>query len=456
MMDKLVNIFPALGGRGLTVDDMDLEVSVRNALKWRSIHTVGQLLQLSHTELARVFPNRNLRCYEDVIYCLVRLSEELEGMDAAPDFESVRGIGDVLGGVEMSDKKFNIFQVAGIWKSEEIHTSVIAELINPKSAFHNNGAAFLDKFLQMEKIGVKLSPDELKKAEVKTEVPTDKGRRIDMVISAGSCCLPFEVKIWAGDQDAQLYDYHEFVKTKVRPGQEKLKVYYLTPDGHEPSEWSRRNLSDDEIQILSFKEDILPWLNDCINETQYPADVLEIMKQLRDNIQGQSDTRNRSDLQGFSCWRREDVLDAVYRELLKYDLPWTECTNDYETFTLNKMAFDHVSLEFALRIRKESGDRVQLYLICGITREDGKPDYATAGDYITENEENAGQFKRLLADTFLEDGRTLGVKTGKTTWNRLPKDTRYENLDVEQCCREIAAIFETLRPECRPDSNLSP
>ena len=50
----------------------------------------------------------------------------------------------------MSDeknKKFNIFQVAGIWKSEEIHTSVIAELINPKSAFHDKGADFLDKFL---------------------------------------------------------------------------------------------------------------------------------------------------------------------------------------------------------------------------------------------------------------------------------------------------------------------
>lgn len=47
----------------------------------------------------------------------------------------------------MSDKKFNIFQVAKIWNSEEIHTSVIAELINPQSAFHDWGAVFLDKFL---------------------------------------------------------------------------------------------------------------------------------------------------------------------------------------------------------------------------------------------------------------------------------------------------------------------
>jgi len=134
MMDKLVDLFPSLSGRRLTVEDMDLEVAVRNALKRRGVHTVGQLLQLSHTELVRFFPNRNLRCYEDVIHCLVRLSEETAGGNAAaPDFASVIGIGDVLGGAEMSDKKFNIFQVAGIWKSEEIHTSVIAELINPKN-----------------------------------------------------------------------------------------------------------------------------------------------------------------------------------------------------------------------------------------------------------------------------------------------------------------------------------
>lgn len=451
-MDKLMNLFPALSGRKLMVKNMDLEVSVRNALEWRGIHTVDQLLQLSHAELVRIFPNRNLRGYEDVIHCLVRLSENQEGTGAAtPGFTSVTNIGDVLGGAGMSDKKFNIFQVAGIWKSEEIHTRVIAELINPKSAFHDKGDVFLGKFLQMPKIGVKLSDKKLRNADVETEIPTTEDRRIDMVISAGGLYLPFEVKIWAGDQDAQLLDYYSFAQTKGKAP----KVYYLTPNGHKPSERSRKRnckeLTDQQIGLLSFQDDILPWLEDCMEEPNISPDVLEIMKQLRDNIQGHPDTRNRPGLQGFSRWEKEDVLDAVYRELsLKYDLPWTECTNDYETFTLNKMAFDHVSLEFALRIRKESGDRVQLYLICGITREDGKPDYATAGDYIAENEENGRQFKKLLENTFLEDGRTLGVKTGKTTWNRLPKDTRYENLDAEHCCREIETIFKELQSGCGP------
>ena len=76
----------------------------------------------------------------------------------------------------MSEKKFNIFQVAGIWKSEEIHTSVIAELINPKSEFHDKGADFLDKFLQMEKIGVELTGEKPEDAVVETEVPTGQGQ----------------------------------------------------------------------------------------------------------------------------------------------------------------------------------------------------------------------------------------------------------------------------------------
>ena len=73
---KLIRIFPALSGRNLTVEDMDLEVAVRNALKRNGIHTLDQLLHLSHPELVQIFLNRKLRSYEDVIHCLVCLSEE--------------------------------------------------------------------------------------------------------------------------------------------------------------------------------------------------------------------------------------------------------------------------------------------------------------------------------------------------------------------------------------------
>jgi len=175
------------------------------------------------------------------------------------------------------------------------------------------------------------------------------------------------------------------------------------------------------------------------------------MKQLRDNIQGGARPR----IQGFSRWNKsEDILDTIYGQLQERGLPWTECTADYMTLTLNEMKFGEVSLEFALRIKKERENKARLHLICGITREDGKLDYAAAGDYIAENEEHDRQFQELLESTFLEDVAARLRKTGKRTWDRLPKDTRYENLDAEQCRREIDSIFETLLLKCRPDSKV--
>ena len=95
-------------------------------------------------------------------------------------------------------KTFNIFQVAGIWKSEEIHTRVIAELLDPNSQFHDMGIVFLEKFLEKLKLGEldkQRLHEDLSKAKdkakdttaediikVETEVLTDNGRRIDMVI----------------------------------------------------------------------------------------------------------------------------------------------------------------------------------------------------------------------------------------------------------------------------------
>lgn len=343
----------------------------------------------------------------------------------------------------MSEKKFNIFQVAGIWKSEEIHTSVIAELINPKSEFHDKGADFLDKFLQMEKIGVELTGEKPEDAVVETEVPTSQGRRIDMVISTKNLYLPFEVKIWAGDQDAQLRHYYEFAKSQ---GKEVPAIYYLTPDGHEPSEQSRGDLGD-AVRLLSFKADILPWLKECMDtlDIRIHSDVWEIMRQLYDNIQGGPDTQVRSGIQlrCFSKWEKTDVLDAIYQKLsLSYDIPWTECTPTYMTFTLNKMEFRTASLEFALRIKKEREgragyeDRVRLHLICGLTQEDGKPDYAAAGSYISKNPEN---FEMLRANTFEKIG--FEVKSGKN-WDWLPEKVCFD--DAGKCCCWIKKNFKGL------------
>lgn len=375
--------------------------------------------------------------YKNIIDHLVQLVEGTN--DATIGFSSKKDTSDIIEGDEMPDKKFNIFQVAKIWKAEEIHTLVIAELINPQSSFHDYGAIFLDKFLQ--KIGIQLPDEELKDALVTTEVPTSKGRRIDMVISTANYYLPFEVKIWSRDQDTQLWDYYQFAQEQKK---KTPAVYYLTPDGHKPSPQSCLGLTDKQFCQLSFKKHILPWLEDCINVCKENPDVLSIMRQLHDNIQGRTDIRERPGTgpKNFSLWnstqwnREKDVLVDIYDKLS--NLPWTECTNDYMTFTLRQKKFEETALEFALRVCKESNNKMQLFLICGITREDGKPNYASAGDYISEHKDH---FKALLNHTFREDDFKAQVKSGKTTWNRLPKDG-YTGLDADQCYNKIMEILQ--------------
>lgn len=187
-----------------------------------------------------------------------------------------------------------------------------------------------------------------------------------------------------------------------------------------------------------------------MKEPDIPPDVLEIMKQLCDNIRGEPNTQVRPGvpLKCFSHWEKTDVLDALYQKLSIYDLLWTECTPTYMTFTLNKMEFGTASLEFALRIKKERAkkeregnaeyeDQVRLYLICGLTQEDGKPNYASASSYISKNYEN---FETLLADTFKESG--LKVKSGKTTWDRLPE---------EVCCENAGECYEWIKVQFTRD-----
>lgn len=449
---KLAAIFPMLAESDLPIEELDIEVASRNSLRRSGVHTVAQLLQLTHTELVGLFPNRNLPFYSEIIYKLTCLAQPRK---AAGECTVTSLPDDVWEGCKM--KTFNIFQVAGIWKSEEIHTRVIAELLNPSSRFHAMGTTFLEKFLDMLGLDEDLSKaKEMAKAQdtkdenmikVKTEVPTDNVRRIDMVISTPNYYLPFEVKIWAGDQKNQLYDYYCYACEEARKFGKKVPyIYYLTPNGHNPSDWSLGS-ADDKLPVctLSFRKDILPWLEECIKNTdaQSHIDLVEIMKQLRDNIRGEH--HNMS----FSHWGPEDILDDIYQALAEhYDLTWTECTDQYMTFTLHKKG----DLEFALRIKKEDEDSVTLHLICGLTQENEKLVYDTAGSYIHDNSQ---EYDKLLSSTFSNVGKeNVSRGTAKSTWDRMEiltcerKDRDLEDW-ASECVKEIERVFSWLKDDIK-------
>jgi len=300
-------------------------------------------------------------------------------------------------------KNFNIFHVAGLNKNEEVHTSIIAELIKPnkESDYHYNGETFLKMFIEMlseipdERLGeserivlADFEPSHYETAQVLVEEPTTEGRRIDMVIIIGNYYIPFEVKIWAADQNGQLADYYKFTTEEYRDKRKMIVpcIFYLTPFGRELKKSDI--LKKDKVVQIYFKTDIVPWLQKCceeIREVKEAAGVVNIIEQLCDNI-------NRD----FKS--KDTVIDHLFKDLGEcFEI--TVCTDKYLTFTLEKM--EHI--EIALRVHFEYGEKISFYLISGIKDSNGCIDYTynTSKAYI-DQESNCKEINDLIRNTFID------------------------------------------------------
>ncbi len=180
---------------------------------------------------------------------------------------------------EATGKHFNIFEITHINTDEVRLCRVLNELLNPLGK-HYLGRLYLDLFLE---IVLKINPKNLKHPLVEREKVIEGQRRIDICINdyTEQICIPIEVKINAGDQETQLYDY-----AKKSHGISCVKVYYLTKYGTNASIESRCGLDDSEIGCISWDKDILNWLTACICNvaTINRAPIREILQQFKITI----------------------------------------------------------------------------------------------------------------------------------------------------------------------------
>lgn len=158
---------------------------------------------------------------------------------------------------------FNIFRVLGVQTKEVILCRFIGELLSPNGS-HDLGTLPLMRFFET----VLHKPADTDAVWVELEELIDGNRRVDIAIHCGNTVFPIEVKVWAGDQDAQLSDYYRYYQ---RNGHIDL-IYYLTPYGWSPSKDSVRELDIDVVRCLSFDKDIVRWLED-LKQQDLPAAV---------------------------------------------------------------------------------------------------------------------------------------------------------------------------------------
>ncbi len=150
---------------------------------------------------------------------------------------------------------FNIFSVLGVENKEVIICRFLGEILDPCGS-HGLGTFPLEFFVKDVIGNVDFTAYDASHSKVLLEVCIDNSRRVDIVIYTEKQKYPIEVKIWAGDQDAQLYDYYKYFFGNDCNKQ----IFYLTPDGREPSKTSKGNLTSDNVKCLSFETHIRLWI----------------------------------------------------------------------------------------------------------------------------------------------------------------------------------------------------
>ncbi len=178
----------------------------------------------------------------------------------------------------LTGEDFNIFKILKLESSEvRLHSAFLAALLDP-----NGSHGQQDRFLKLFKDLFCFKENEFDTASGRVDIEKytgsigedgNDGGRIDIIVSDGSDNhIILENKIYAGDQTNQLTRYYNH-----SPNADLL---YLTLDGKLPTKESCGALNNDEhFKCISYKTDIIKWLEECRKEAVLSPIVRESITQ---------------------------------------------------------------------------------------------------------------------------------------------------------------------------------
>lgn len=156
--------------------------------------------------------------------------------------------------LDIMGARFNIFRILEVSHYENIHSTILAEFLNPKGT-HGLQNSFLQLFLDINKI----EDFDSNNASIYTEVAVAEYGRIDILIESSKRAIIIENKFYAKDQPEQLRRYNKYALNKYGIG--NYTILYLTPNGRYASEDSGKGV---DYKCISYKETILEWLEQCV------------------------------------------------------------------------------------------------------------------------------------------------------------------------------------------------
>ena len=159
---------------------------------------------------------------------------------------------------------FNLIDVLGA--NENAHSRILEKLLKHQEVI-NERFEILESFIKFIKEKYKYKKD-FQKININNPRITQEEKRIDLWIRDKDYSIIIENKIhWAPDRKKQLSRYIE--ETSKSYKNKQIYVLYLPPTYKQPEEQSWDNYFDSYIRknrflVLSFREDILPWIKDCV------------------------------------------------------------------------------------------------------------------------------------------------------------------------------------------------
>ena len=286
--------------------------------------------------------------------------------------------------------RFNLLSIIEKDRDEaHIHSKVIYNLLSQDWG-KKDKETFLTLFLK--EIGIEDENIYDKNWEVTREkafdLDTIKGR-LDFEIKSKYCIYIIEMKIDAGDQPEQLIRYQEFAKEQHK----KYKIFYLTLDGNNASKKSigkEENLEENqkvEYTNISFKEEILNWLENCLKLVegkenklacinQYIASINKILGEkeikIKDNIlKSVKDIKTaitiyeklndklQVTLENFMSLLKEKLRTRLPNEIIYYK----KYVKNYYNYTLDKNPQDYPGIYIVLHENKSKNSNYYRFVL---------------------------------------------------------------------------------------------
>ncbi|MEJ6467283.1 PD-(D/E)XK nuclease family protein [Fusobacterium ulcerans] len=160
-----------------------------------------------------------------------------------------------------------------------------------------------------------------KNIQVFSEYTIKKNGRIDILLKLSSSkekkVIVIENKISADDQFQQLKRYYDSIVLEGYK-EDEIEMVYLSLYGNEPSEDSINGLSEkikDNIKVISYKNEILEWLESCIKEVVQVPIIRETLVQyerLLKKLTFKEEKNLSEELKNMILFNQE-YLDILYK-----------------------------------------------------------------------------------------------------------------------------------------------